>query len=99
MLAEKDLPELLKEDGKVVSGEHQPIVFSFTGCPKLNCLLSHSNRTSETKALDGEMKTLVYENYSKFISATETIKTVIFDFPPCFSDADELTPLSSAPCR
>ena len=28
------------------------------------------------KTLDGEMKTLVYENYSKFITATDTIRTV-----------------------
>jgi hypothetical protein len=30
----------------------------------------------ETRSLDGDMKTLVYDNYSKFISATETIKKV-----------------------
>jgi len=29
---------------------------------------------TEIKELDGDMKTLVYENYSKFISATDTIK-------------------------
>lgn len=29
---------------------------------------------SEIKKLDGDMKTLVYENYNKFISATETIR-------------------------
>ena len=29
---------------------------------------------TEIKTLDGDMKTLVYENYSKFISATDTIK-------------------------
>lgn len=28
----------------------------------------------EIKKLDGDMKTLVYENYNKFISATETIR-------------------------
>ena len=29
---------------------------------------------NEIAALDGEMKSLVYDNYSKFISATDTIK-------------------------
>ncbi len=28
----------------------------------------------ETRSLDGDMQMLVYENYNKFISATETIK-------------------------
>jgi hypothetical protein len=31
---------------------------------------------SEIKKLDSDMKTLVYENYNKFISATETIRKV-----------------------
>ncbi|KAJ1981130.1 hypothetical protein H4R33_005314 [Dimargaris cristalligena] len=40
----------------------------------LASLLQQTNRLAqETRQLDGEMKTLVYENYSKFISATETI--------------------------
>ncbi|KAJ1971973.1 hypothetical protein H4R35_004945 [Dimargaris xerosporica] len=40
----------------------------------LASLLQQTNRLhQEIKQLDGEMKTLVYENYSKFISATETI--------------------------
>jgi hypothetical protein len=30
----------------------------------------------EIRQLDGDMKTLVYENYSKFISATDTIRKV-----------------------
>ena len=29
---------------------------------------------AEIKALDSDMKMLVYENYNKFISATDTIK-------------------------
>lgn len=46
-------------------------------------LLSHSvaelmdrdaQLSSEIKLLDGDMQMLVYENYSKFISATETIR-------------------------
>ncbi len=30
----------------------------------------------EIQSLDSEMQTLVYENYNKFISATETIRKV-----------------------
>ena len=30
----------------------------------------------EIKELDGDMKTLVYNNYNKFIAATDTIKKV-----------------------
>lgn len=30
----------------------------------------------EMREIDGDMKTLVYENYSKFISATDTIRKV-----------------------
>lgn len=32
----------------------------------------------EIREIDGDMKTLVYENYNKFISATDTIRKVIF---------------------
>eukprot|EP00042_Codosiga_hollandica_P040062 m.341346 g.341346 ORF g.341346 m.341346 type:complete len:1284 (-) comp55763_c0_seq1:77-3928(-) len=32
--------------------------------------------SQEIKTLDGEMQTLVYENYNKFISATDTIRTM-----------------------
>lgn len=38
-------------------------------------LLSEDTRmTHEIRALDSDMQMLVYENYNKFISATETIK-------------------------
>ena len=30
----------------------------------------------EIRSLDSEMQTLVYENYNKFISATDTIRKV-----------------------
>ena len=30
----------------------------------------------EIQHLDGDMKTLVYENYTKFIAATDTIRSV-----------------------
>lgn len=31
----------------------------------------------DTKTLHSDMQTLVYENYNKFISATDTIKKVV----------------------
>ena len=31
---------------------------------------------AEIRSLDSEMQTLVYENYNKFISATDTIRKV-----------------------
>jgi len=34
------------------------------------------NLTSEIKELDGSIQTLVYENYNKFISATDTIRSM-----------------------
>jgi hypothetical protein len=32
----------------------------------------------QIRSLDGEMQTLVYENYNKFINATDTIRKVGF---------------------
>lgn len=37
-------------------------------------LFSKHYNCSFIQALDGDMQMLVYENYNKFISATETIK-------------------------
>ncbi|KAJ1656223.1 hypothetical protein IWQ61_004168 [Dispira simplex] len=49
----------------------------------LTAVLQQANRLNqEIRQLDGDMKTLVYENYSKFIRATETIgkmKTDVVD--------------------
>lgn len=39
-------------------------------------MLLQSNLASEIKSLDGNMQTLVYENYNKFISATDTIRSM-----------------------
>lgn len=42
----------------------------------------------EIREIDGDMKTLVYENYSKFISATDTIRKVKCT---CMTNRRELT--------
>ena len=36
----------------------------------------------EIRTLDSELQTLVYENYNKFISATDIIKNVNFPYLP-----------------
>jgi len=37
---------------------------------------SDNELVADIRQLDGDMKTLVYENYSKFLSATDTINNV-----------------------
>ena len=44
-------------------------------------LMEHETKmVREIKALDSDMQTLVYENYNKFISATDTIRKMKDDF-------------------
>lgn len=44
---------------------------------RIDALLStHGDLCKEIKALDSDMQMLVYENYNKFISATDTIRTM-----------------------
>ncbi|KAI8822481.1 exocyst complex component Sec5-domain-containing protein [Fimicolochytrium jonesii] len=45
---------------------------------------------AEIKQLDGDMKTLVYENYSKFISATDTIRSMKTNIENMESQMDQL---------
>ena len=73
---EKDLPELLKEDNKITTGKRIAMRVDCACVKKAMAPFSFSFKKTETRSLDGDMKTLVYENYSKFISATETIKKV-----------------------
>ncbi|KNC97850.1 uncharacterized protein SPPG_06846 [Spizellomyces punctatus DAOM BR117] len=46
---------------------------------------------AEIKQLDGDMKTLVYENYSKFISATDTIRKMKTNVENMESEMDQLS--------
>ena len=41
-------------------------------------------------SLDSDMQTLVYENYNKFISATDTIKQMRVDFRDMEEEMDQL---------
>lgn len=43
------------------------------------------------RTLDSEMQTLVYENYNKFISATDTIRTMKRDFHKMEDEMEKLT--------
>lgn len=44
---------------------------------RLDALLAkHTEMSSEIKNLDSDMQMLVYENYNRFISATDTIRTM-----------------------
>ena len=47
------------------------------GTTRLPALLQkHLEMSTEIKSLDSDMQMLVYENYNKFISATDTIRTM-----------------------
>lgn len=53
-------------------------------------LQRHVEMAAEIKNLDTDLQMLVYENYNKFISATDTIKRCVFPhfyilFLPCAS--------------
>lgn len=47
--------------------------------------MDHENEViKDTQTLHSDMQTLVYENYNKFISATDTIKKVLFHYIKMF---------------
>lgn len=48
------------------------------------------NRDAEIRSLDSDMQTLVYENYNKFISATETIREVCACAPWSMSGVEKV---------
>lgn len=50
-----------------------PLLSSLCGfCPQL--VAKERSLSQQVKTLDSDMQTLVYENYNKFISATDTIR-------------------------
>lgn len=50
--------------------------FSFQECTLRQLMDKENEIVREAQTLNSEMQTLVYENYNKFISATETIRKV-----------------------
>ncbi|KAI8321073.1 hypothetical protein GQ54DRAFT_251753, partial [Martensiomyces pterosporus] len=59
------------------------------GVPGL--LAADNELVSEIRQIDGDMKTMVYENYSKFISATETIRKMKDDADFMDAEMEKLT--------
>ncbi|CAG8721631.1 16049_t:CDS:2, partial [Cetraspora pellucida] len=58
----------------------------------LSGLIQRDNDLStEIRQLDGDMKTLVYENYNKFISATDTIRKMKSNVESMESEMDQLS--------
>ena len=57
----------------------------------LAALMNHEgNVVRQIHSLDSDMQTLVYENYNKFICATETIKQMRVDFRDMEGEMDQL---------
>ena len=57
----------------------------------LAALMNHEgNVVKQIHSLDSDMQTLVYENYNKFIAATDTIKKMSVDFRTTDDDMAEL---------
>ncbi|KAI9104587.1 hypothetical protein DFS34DRAFT_603715 [Phlyctochytrium arcticum] len=55
-------------------------------------LIQHDNElVADIKQLDGDMKTLVYENYSKFISATDTVRQMRSNVEKMENQMEELS--------
>ncbi|XP_048584517.1 vacuolar protein sorting-associated protein 51 homolog isoform X2 [Nematostella vectensis] len=52
--------------------------------------------SKQIRALDSDMQTLVYENYNKFISATDTIRKMKHDFKKMEDEMDKLAVNMSA---
>ena len=50
-----------------------------------------SDMTQQIRALDSDMRTLIYENYAKFIAATDTIKQMKTDFKQMEEEMNQLS--------
>ncbi|KYO33754.1 vacuolar sorting-associated protein 51-like protein [Alligator mississippiensis] len=59
-------------------------------CPLAQLMDCETDMVKQIRALDSDMQTLVYENYNKFISATDTIRTMKNDFKRMEDEMDGL---------
>ena len=66
-------------------------LFIFTVSISFQIMDIESDMTQQIRALDSDMRTLIYENYAKFINATDTIKQMKTDFKQM---EEEMTQLS-----
>lgn len=73
-LQEADVVQLIQKDNDLITGG-LPENFGAVVLER-RFLIRGLLQNTAVKTLDGEMKTLVYENYSKFITATDTIRKV-----------------------
>uniref|UniRef100_A0A8D0L6L9 Vacuolar protein sorting-associated protein 51 homolog n=1 Tax=Sphenodon punctatus TaxID=8508 RepID=A0A8D0L6L9_SPHPU len=57
-------------------------------CPLAQLMDCETDTVKQIRALDSDMQTLVYENYNKFISATDTIRKMKNDFKKMEDEMD-----------
>ncbi|KAM3824612.1 vacuolar protein sorting-associated protein 51 homolog isoform 1-T1 [Vipera latastei] len=57
-------------------------------CPLAQLMDCEKDMVKQIRALDSDMQTLVYENYNKFISATDTIRKMKNDFKKMEDEMD-----------
>ncbi|XP_067328690.1 vacuolar protein sorting-associated protein 51 homolog [Anolis sagrei] len=57
-------------------------------CPLSQLMDCETDMVKQIRALDSDMQTLVYENYNKFISATDTIRKMKNDFKKMEDEMD-----------
>ncbi|XP_032089997.1 vacuolar protein sorting-associated protein 51 homolog [Thamnophis elegans] len=57
-------------------------------CPLAHLMDCETDMVKQIRALDSDMQTLVYENYNKFISATDTIRKMKNDFKKMEDEMD-----------
>lgn len=62
-------------------------------------LNKHQEMSSEIKTLDSDMQILVYENYNKFISATDTIRSMKTNVDGMETNMHELKQVIGTPQR
>ncbi len=65
-------------------------------CQLEKLMVEHRNMAREIKNLDSDMQQLVYENYNKFISATDTIRAMKSNVDGMGTDMDKLSNIMGA---
>ena len=60
-------------------------------CQLEKLMVEHRNMAREIKNLDSDMQQLVYENYNKFISATDTIRAMKSNVDGMGTEMDKLS--------
>jgi hypothetical protein len=66
------------------------LLFSFQEASLSQLMAQEGEIVRQIHSLDSDMQTLVYENYNKFIAATDTIKKMRVDFRDMEGEMDQL---------